>query len=196
VNEAPNFDAVPTIELFEKEMERLLGTLRPGRAVSDFKTWAQEIKTRHGHEPYGRLRRAVNLVLSQTDEIPPPSLFAMFMREAARQLAEERATDAPRLTVDEERQKAEHNTTYAEIYKRVGIGTEPFEWNLCRGIAKQRFRIALPTDEQIEEVYQKRRAMDIPVGKWGLPKHFPTWNKTQEDKDDYWTPELPPSSQG
>lgn len=189
MDEAPNYEAAPTAELFSREMERLLGALKPGRNVQDFKTWAQEVKTRHGHEPYGRLRRAVNLAVTQVDEIPPPAMFAMFMREAARQLADERVTEAPRLTVDEERQERERNETYRQIYKRVGIGTEPFERGLCLGIARGRLRTDNPTEEQVQHIYDQRRAMGIPIGKWAMPKRFPSWNRQEQDKDDFWTPD-------
>jgi hypothetical protein len=193
VDEAPNFDAAPTVELFEREMERLVGSLRPGRAASDFKAWGQEIKTRHGHEPYGRLRRAVTLVLTQVDEIPPPSMFAMFMREAERQLAQEQRLEVGLLPLDETRQEKEQREKYAAIYDRVGPGTEPFEWHLCAGIAKARKRKRLldadptidtttafrsskeaedfgpgmdePTEAEIRDVYAERRREGIALGR-------------------------------
>jgi hypothetical protein len=185
-----------TSEQFDQEMSRLVGNLRPGAPNSRYVEYVEEVRRRYGHKPYDVIRKAVTLILDQAPaELPYASdeHWGMWIREAERQLLEQARATAGLLPLDEERQKREANVTYAEIYKRVGIGTEPFEWNLCKGIAKQRFRTATPTDEQIEEVYQKRRAMDIPVGRWAVPKHFPTWNKTQEDKDDFWTPELPPT---
>lgn len=183
-----------TQEQFDAEMERLLGNTRADSPRSRYVEYVEEVRRRFGHKPYDVIRKVVTMIITQSPKTLPyanDEQWGMFVREAERQLLEHARETAGLLPLDEQRKKAEEHTTYAEIYKRVGIGTEPFEWNLCKGIAKQRFRTATPTDEQIEEVYQKRRAMDIPVGKWGQPKHFPTWNKEQTDKDDYWTPEPP-----
>jgi hypothetical protein len=188
-----NYEAAPTADLWDREMERLIGSLRPGRNVQDFKQWADEARRQYGHEPYGRLRRAVNLVLTQTDEIPPPSLFAMFMREAARQLEAERRLDVGLLPLDETRREQEEREQYAAAYDRVGPGTEAFEWALCRGIAKARKRRRLrehtptldtaaafrsaqevvdfgagvdePTEVEIRDVYAERRDAGIAVGR-------------------------------
>jgi hypothetical protein len=188
-----NFEGAPTVALFQREMERLIGSLKPGRNVTDFQVWAQEIKTIHGHEPYGRLRRAVNLLLTQSEEIPPPSLFGMFMREAARQLEAERRLDVGLLPLDETRREKEERERYSEIYNRVGPGTEPFEWGLCAGIAKARKRKRLldadptidtttafrsskekedfgpgldePTEAEVRDVYDERRRAGVPIGR-------------------------------
>jgi hypothetical protein len=205
MEEAPNFDAAPTVALFTREMERVIGTLRPGRDVEDFQVWAQEIKLRHGHEPYGRLRRAVTLLVTQSDQIPVPSVFAMFMREAERQLGQERRLDQGLLPVDETRREREERETYHQAYLNAGPGTEAFEWNLCLGIAQQRKRKRLladnptidtislfrtpgekkdfgpgmdePDEQEIRDVYAERRDAGIAIGR------SPTATSQQATKD-------------
>lgn len=187
-----NFDAAPTTALFEREMERVVGSLKPGRNVADFKVWGQQIKTGHGHEPYGRLRRAVSLLVTQSDEIPVPSIFAMFMREAERQLATERSLNAGLLPVDEVRREREDRERYEAAYKNVGPGTEAREQAICTGIAKQRKRKRLltadptidtatafrspqekedfgpgmdePDQGDVQVVYDERRVAGVPLG--------------------------------
>lgn len=205
MSEAPNFDAPPTSDLFEKEMERVIGFLKPGRQITDFKQWAQEIKTAHGHEPLGRLHRAITLIRMQVDEIPAPMHFAMFMREAERQLAQEHRLDQGLLPLDEARQEREEREKFSAAYDRVGPGTEPFEWALCAGIAKARKRKRLlaktpdldtaaafrspqekadfgagldePTEAEIRDVYAERRDEGIAVGK------SPTATSVQASRD-------------
>lgn len=205
MEEKPNWDAPPTNELFEAQMERVLGFLKPGRLVTDFKAWAQEIKTAHGHEPYGRLHRAITLIRMQVDEVPVPMHFALFMREAARQMADEARMDVGLLPVDETRREREEREKYAASYDRVGPGTEAFEWHLCLGIAQARKRKRLlngnaaldttalfrtpgekkdfgpgmdePTEAEIRDVYDERRRAGIPPGR------NPTATSTQAARD-------------
>lgn len=193
MTEPPNFDAPPTAELWDKEMERIVGSLRPGRNVADFTAWNQEVRRQYGHEPYGRLRRAINLMLTQTDEIPAPSLFGMFMREAERQLAQEKRLEQGLLPLDETRREREERVRFSNAWETAGPGTEPFEWALCLGIAKARKRKALiaenpaldtiahfrspqekedfgpgmdePSEEEVKAVYAERREAGIAIGR-------------------------------
>lgn len=191
--ERPNYDAPPTNADFNAEMERVIGFLKPGRNVTDYTAWAQEIKTAHGHEPLGRLHRAITLIRIQVDDIPPPVLFAMFMREAERQIATERRLNQGLLPLDEQRREREDRERYQAAYENVGPGTDAFEWGVCVGIAKQRKRRRLlsenpetktdtafrspyekeqfgpgldePTQEEIQAVYDERRAAGVPLGR-------------------------------
>lgn len=186
----PNFDAPPGNDDFEREMERVIGFQKPGRQITDFKQWAQEIKRAHGHEPLGRLHRAITLIRTQTDEIPVPMHFALFMREAERQIAQEQRLNQGLLPLDEQRQEREERERASAAYDLVGPGTEPFEWALCLGIAKQRKRARLradgvsdtafrspqeredfgagadePSEAEVRDVYAERRDQGIAVGR-------------------------------
>jgi hypothetical protein len=201
-------DRTGTSDEFDALMSKLIGNVYKGANPARYVEYVAEVRTRYGHKPIRVLRFAVGMMLTQGLSEAPyvgDDFWGMWVREAERQLSVVDRVERGLLPLDEERQEKEQRENYGAIYDRVGPGTEPFEWNLCLGIAKMRKRKRLlekkpdldtaavfrspqekedfgagldePTEAEIRDVYAERRDQGIAIGK------SPTATSRQASRD-------------
>lgn len=80
----------PTMDEFNREMQRLIDARYPGRSPESFAGWSAEMRRTHGHLPLRLLSSAVSLEIDRKGEdgLPSPGDFRVTV-EAARTKAEQ-----------------------------------------------------------------------------------------------------------